>query len=139
MVSIEVQPEFGYVILVAILSIFMIMWKGIRVGQARKKMDIPYPQMYSDKDPLFNCIQRAHQNTLENYPQFLLLLFIAGLECPVYSAIAGLVWVLGRIAYALGYYSGDPANRMRGVFGYFGLFFLLGTSIYSALKIIGLF
>jgi len=139
MVSIGVPPEFGYVLLVAISSIFMIMWKGIRVGQARKKFDVPYPQMYSDKDPLFNCIQRAHQNTLENYPQFLLLLFIAGLECPVYAAMAGLVWVLGRIAYALGYYSGDPAKRMRGGFGYFGLFFLLGTSIYSALKIIGLF
>ena len=62
----------------------------------------------------------------------------AGLECPSCSAIAGLVWILGRIAYALGYSTGDPAKRMRGAFGYFGLFFLLGTSIYSAIKIIGL-
>jgi len=138
MVAIEVPPEFGYVILVAVASIIMIMWKGMRVGAARKKFDVPYPNMYSDKDPVFNCIQRAHQNTLENYPQFLVLLFVAGLQCPVYSSIAGLVWILGRIAYALGYYSGDPKNRMRGAFGYFGLFFLLGTSIYSALKIIGL-
>ena len=67
-----------------------------------------------------------------------LLPFPAGLECPSCSAIAGLVWILGRIAYALGYYSGDPKKRMRGAFGYLGLFFLLGTSIYSAIKIIGL-
>jgi len=138
MVAIEVQPEFGYVILVAVASIIMLMWKGIRVGQARKKFDVPYPQMYSDKDPVFNCIQRAHQNTLENYPQFLVLLFVAGLECPVYAAIAGLVWILARIAYALGYYTGDPKNRMRGAFGYLGLLFLLVTSIYSAIKMVGL-
>jgi len=138
MVAIEVQPEFGYVILVAVASIIMVMWKGARVGMARKKFDVPYPAMYSDKDPVFNCYQRAHQNTLENYPQFLVLLFVAGLECPSCSAIAGLVWILGRIAYALGYSTGDPAKRMRGAFGYFGLFFLLGTSIYSAIKIIGL-
>ena len=62
----------------------------------------------------------------------------AGLECPVCSAIAGLVWILARIAYALGYYTGDPKNRMRGAFGYLGILFLLVTSIYSAIKMVGL-
>jgi len=36
--------------------------------------------MYSDNEPVFNCIQRAHQNTLEVYPQWLVFQTIAALE-----------------------------------------------------------
>lgn len=43
---------------------------------------------------------------LENYPQFLTLLLLGGLEHPLISAAAGSVWILGRIAYARGYYTG---------------------------------
>ena len=39
-VSISVQPEFGYVILVIIASIFTIQWLGFRVGAARKKFEV---------------------------------------------------------------------------------------------------
>lgn len=39
--------------------------------------------MYSDKDQVFNCIQRAHQNTLEVYPQWLVFQTIAALAYPV--------------------------------------------------------
>ena len=36
MVAIELLPEFGYVVFTAIASIFMLMYFGIKVGQARK-------------------------------------------------------------------------------------------------------
>lgn len=39
--------------------------------------------MYSDKNQVFNCIQRAHQNTLEVYPQWLVFQTIAALVYPV--------------------------------------------------------
>ena len=39
--------------------------------------------MYSDKEQVFNCIQRAHQNTLEVYPQWLVFQTIAALVYPV--------------------------------------------------------
>jgi len=58
-----------------------------------------------------NCIFRAHQNTLEGYPMFLMMLLLGGLEMPVWTAIAGVVFILGRIQYAQGYYTGVPGNR----------------------------
>lgn len=36
-----VSPDFGYVILVVIASIFMTMWKGFQVGKARKQYEVP--------------------------------------------------------------------------------------------------
>ena len=40
MVSIQVEPEFGFVVFVIIASMFMIQWLGFRVGMARKKYDV---------------------------------------------------------------------------------------------------
>lgn len=56
-------------------------------------------------------IFRAHQNTLEGFPTYLMLLLIGGLEMPVLSALAGVVFIAGRVSYAKGYYTGEPKNR----------------------------
>ena len=50
--------------------------------------------------------QRAHQNTLENYPQFLFMLTTGGLSHPCIASAAGLTYLAGRIAFAKGYYTG---------------------------------
>lgn len=84
----------------------------------------------------FNCTQRAHQNTLENLPQFFVLLFLGGLQYPLVSAIGGAVFLAGRVVYALGYSTGDPNKRMRGVFGYLGFFALLFSAIAFGLRLL---
>ena len=81
------NPEFmvkehGYVILAAIGAFILHMWLSFKVGAARKKYNVKYPAMYSDKEQTFNCIQRAHQNTLEGIPFYLSLLLIGGIRHP---------------------------------------------------------
>lgn len=47
----------------------------------------------------FLGVQRGHQNTLENYPQFLLVLGLGSIQYPLISSIGGAIYLLGRIAY----------------------------------------
>ncbi|CAJ0752660.1 18457_t:CDS:2 [Entrophospora sp. SA101] len=63
-------------------------------------------------------------------------LTIGGLKHPIISAVAGGVWIIGRIAYAVGYSTGEPDKRHRGGFGYFGSLALVGTTISSAYSLL---
>lgn len=139
MASIEVPAEYGYCVLVAVFSIFMLMWKAMKVGGARKEFKVGYPTMYHKTNDHFNCYQRAHQNTLENYPQFLILLLLGGLYNPIVSAAGGVIWCVGRIVYALGYYSGDPKKRINGSFAYIGLCAMLYCTVRLATGMLGWF
>ncbi|CAO3676313.1 unnamed protein product [Umbelopsis vinacea] len=144
MVALTVSNEYGYVIATGVASVFFMTYLGFKVGAARKAAQVPYPYMYAEKaeaekDPkknIFNCTQRAHQNTLENYPTFLLLLFSGGIGSPVVSAGAGIAWLAGKFLYAQGYSTGDPAKRMRGAVAYLGLLTLLYTSGMTAYKLL---
>ncbi|XP_065569447.1 glutathione S-transferase 3, mitochondrial-like isoform X1 [Artemia franciscana] len=136
MANVHFQSDYGYVILVGIGSAFMLVWKSLQVGKMRRKFKINYPIMYSADNELFNCYQRAHQNTLEVYPQFLFMLLVGGIQYPLLSATAGAVWIAGRIAYAKGYYTGDPQKRMQGGFNYIGLITLLGTTSAFAFRLL---
>jgi len=120
-----IHPNYGLVVYTLVGSIFMVTWKAMQVGKARKEYKINYPTMYSPDNNHFNCIQRGHQNTLELYPTFMSLLLLGGLEMPVFSSIAGWIWIAGRISYAKGYSTGEPKNRMRGAYSYIGLIMLL--------------
>ncbi|XP_010877546.1 microsomal glutathione S-transferase 3b [Esox lucius] len=136
----ELLPSsFGYVILTYLYSWFMLSYLGFKVGGARKKYDVKYPTMYSDTNQVFNCIQRAHQNTLEIYPQWLVFQTIAALVYPISASVLGAIWVTSRFSYAWGYYTGDPAKRMNGVYGYIGYLGVIILSISVALQLLGVF
>ncbi len=102
--------EYGYVVLVGSASYVMLYHLGIKVGMARKKYGVEYPAMYSDSQPMFNCVQRAHQNTLESYPPFLFFLAMSGIRFPKASAACGAVWILSRFSFAHGYYTGGKLS-----------------------------
>lgn len=86
--------------------------------KARKQYNVPYPQLYADasnKDgQAFNCIQRGQQNSFENLPTFLAQLLLVGLRFPVSAAVAGVVYLIGRVLYFQGYCTADPESRKRG-------------------------
>merc|ERR1712226_1233562 len=109
-------PSYGYVLLTVVLTYFPLFWQGFMVGQKRKLYKVDYPAMYSDTEPMFNCYQRVHQNTLERVPIFLALLLAAGLFNAKMAAAFGFIWLAGRIIYSIGYYSGIPKNRIVGSF-----------------------
>ena len=139
MVNVNVSPEYGYVVMVGTGMVFVNLWKMMKIGGLRKKLNIKYPTMYSDEHPIFNCYQRAHQNTLEFVPFFYPALLTAGLRHPIGAAIAGSVFCVGRVIYAIGYQSGDPEKRVPGalISEVFGLLPLLGMSVSFGAGLLG--
>ncbi|XP_060071645.1 glutathione S-transferase 3, mitochondrial-like [Ylistrum balloti] len=136
--SIDITPDHGYVVLVIASTWFLLNWTAMKVLEARRMYSIPDPRMYSANDDRFNCIQRAHQNTLEVYPTYIILQIFGGLYAPKLGAVSGLIWMAGRVAYALGYYTGDPEKRKNGFFGYIGILTLLVCTVMLGLSLLGI-
>ncbi|KAK2190525.1 hypothetical protein NP493_77g03055 [Ridgeia piscesae] len=135
-VKLEIPSAFGYVVAVVCLSWVLLNWLSLQVVRARKRYNVKYPEMYSDSSLVFNCIQRAHQNTLEGYPSFLVMLLLGGVAFPRMCAGAGVVWIISRVVYARGYYSGEPSKRTRGAFGYVALLILLICNVVFAVQLL---
>merc|ERR1711935_121650 len=131
--TITISPEHGYVILAASGAFLLNLWQMMKIGGKRKELGIMYPQMYSDKHPVFNCYQRAHQNTLEFTPFYLALVILGGLRHPTFAAGAGGIYLVARIIYSLGYYTGNPKSRIPGfILNLLALTALLGCSVSTA-------
>lgn len=115
-------------------------WLAQRTIGFRRQAKLPYPTPYASHEAqatdakayAFNCAVRAHANTLEQYPGFLVSLLIAGVQYPKTSAALGLAWVISRIHYATGYTNsklGDGgAGRARGLWGFALQFVLQGLA-----------
>jgi len=105
-------PAIAYVALVTLASLAVYIWTFSKVGQMRGKHKIAAPAMTGH--PEFERAVRVQANTLEQLVPFLVALWLAALYLhPLGAALIGLVWVIGRVMYALAYWQ-DAAKRGRG-------------------------
>ena len=101
-----------WVALVTLLALLTYFWMSTRVPLARNKCGIQAPAMTGD--PLLERTIRAHYNTLEWLPMFLVSLWLFAIYWnELVAAGLGVVWIVGRILYALGY-SADASKRGPG-------------------------
>jgi len=104
----------AYVAIVSLLALLTYFWMGLQVGRARAKCGISAPAMTGD--PVLERTIRAHYNTLEWLPLFLVPLWLfAFYWSDLIAAIVGLVWIVGRVVYQMGYVA-DPKKREVGFF-----------------------
>lgn len=100
------------VAIVTVLALILYLWMGISVGRARYRLGVAAPAMTGH--PEFERHVRVHANTLEWLVVFLpcMWLFAVYVNEPVAAGL-GLVWILGRLFYMLGYRR-DPKARAAG-------------------------
>ncbi len=112
--KVGLDDNFGWVVLVASCTFFVNLMQMAMIGRRRRIDKVPLPHMHDEDKPKFNGAQRAHQNTLEQVPFFFITLIMAGLRHPEEAAGLGAGWIVARIVYSLGYWTGVPKYRFPG-------------------------
>ncbi|MCH9004765.1 MAG: MAPEG family protein [Proteobacteria bacterium] len=109
------------VVIVTVLALAQYMFFGVQVGAARQKSGVKAPATTGETQ--FECVNRVHQNTLEQLIVFIPALWIyAHYVDPLWGAGMGVVYLIGRFIYRAAYLK-DPSTRTLG----FSLSFLPGA------------
>lgn len=103
-----------YTAIVTLLAVALYFAFAVRVARARGRLGVALPATFGNVD--FERIFRVHQNTNEWLPIFLAPMWVCALFFSDFAAAAlGLVWLIGRIVYAVGY-SRAVEKRLPGFF-----------------------
>jgi glutathione S-transferase len=91
-----------YTAVVTLLALALHFFLATRVAAARGRLGVPLPATTGNAE--FERVFRVHMNTLEWLPIFLGSLWLCALYLSdVGAAALGIVWIVGRIAYFIGY------------------------------------
>ena len=114
--------------LVLCLAIILFIATAIKVGAARSKYGIHAPA--TSGHPEFERIFRVQQNTLEQLVAFIpSLVLFAQYVSPNWAAGVGLVWIVGRIWFALSYYAAAEKRGPGFMLTFTALVVLLGGAM----------
>lgn len=104
--------SYNLVAVVTLLALILFVVTAIRVGGARAKHGVAAPATTGHE--VFERHFRVQMNTLEQLVVFLPSLWLFNAYWSQYAAAGlGLVWVVARVGYMLGYVA-DPKKRELG-------------------------
>jgi uncharacterized membrane protein YecN with MAPEG domain len=107
--ALALPDHYGYVALSVGSAALLNQYLAVRVALARREAGVAYPALYAEGTGeaanVFNCTQRAHQNTLEYIPTALACQIVMGLQFPIAAGALGAAWTLGRCAAARFFYA----------------------------------
>ena len=125
-----------YTAIVTLLAIALYFFLATRVAAARGNFGVRHPATTGNPD--FERIFRAHVNMLEWMPTFLVPLWL----CAIYlnditAAVLGLVWIVGRGVYFVGY-SKAVEQRLPGFFiqGTVCLLLFVGAAVGIVMRLV---
>jgi glutathione S-transferase len=114
--------------LITLLVLLVFFGTAVNVGKARGKYGIKAPAVTGHE--MFDRAFRIQMNTLEGMALMLPALWVcAAFRGDTLAGVLGLVWVIARIWYAVGYLS-DPSKREGG--------FILSLLAFAGLLLTGL-
>ncbi len=95
--------------IVSSLALLVYYFTLFKAGMARGRFKVPAPSHDGPEEYLRHV--RAHQNTLEHLALFMpgIWLFSFAVS-PLWAAAIGMLWPIGRLGYALGYYKSAEAR-----------------------------
>ena len=103
-----------YTAIVTLLAIAFYFFISTRVAAAHVKFGVKLPATAGNPD--FERIYRVQMNTLEWMPIFLVPLWLFAVTLgDIAAAVLGLVWIVGRAVYFIGY-SQAVEKRLAGFF-----------------------
>lgn len=104
--------ELPYLLLITLATLLICMIFSMLVSAKRRKHSIPAPAMIGH--PELETAIRVHYNTIEQLVLFLPSLWIFFfVGSPFWANILGIIWILGRVLYGIGYYYA-PLKRYPG-------------------------
>lgn len=115
--------------LVTLLTLLVFFWTAMRVGSARAKHQIKAPVHDGPED--FVRVLRVYANTHEMLVLFLPALWLCALTISdFWAALIGLLFPIGRVFYALGYYKATEKRNRGFMIGFISTCaLLLGAAI----------
>ncbi|MER8447384.1 MAPEG family protein [Mesorhizobium sp. M1066] len=108
------MERYFLVAIVTLLCSLMLFSMALTVARTHKRTGLLAPTMTGD--PLLERTIRAHSNSVEWLPIFLPSMWLFAVYWSAsWAAVLGLLWIIGRIAYFIGYRSA-PLKRYPGFF-----------------------
>jgi uncharacterized MAPEG superfamily protein len=102
----------SWIVLIALLALLQQLWFGILVSRARGRYGVTAPAVTGNT--IFERYYRVQMNTLELLVLFVPALYLSALYVPpLWPALLGVLYLIGRLLYARAYIT-DPPKRGLG-------------------------